>query len=369
MGKTKSIDTHNGGWKHDIGRKGTGAPGKKRKQATKELGKFKDFTHGDGRRFEQKVPAGQKRMMQMMKAMQQRKESGGGKEVGKDKPTQLGLDTGADSVHPDKAKRQDKAKKKKQKDDNFDPAAAQWLTTANGGRGGVDGEGAAGVVPSPADARKPLERLPDESMRDYSKRLKEYTRKNRITDIREGRKKEAKSKLWLKERKIAKKEKRRARLEASQKRAAKRTAGRSGDTSSEDEAEEDRIRQRNRNRVGAATAQKRRQEERSESEEEEEYEDEPSAFGEGKGWAGAVQAMRPPQFNTGEGNAKTEAKGLGKVRVGGFKSSALHRMRAIEEYRKHRGTAGALSLPGGGRVRKAEDGTQEHTFENKTYDD
>lgn len=121
MGKTKSIDTHNGGWKHDIGRKGTGAPGKKRKQATKELGKFKDFTHGDGRRFEQKVPAGQKRMMQMMKAMQQRKESGGGKEVGKDKPTQLGLDTGADSVHPDKAKRQDKAKKKKQKDDNFDP--------------------------------------------------------------------------------------------------------------------------------------------------------------------------------------------------------------------------------------------------------
>ena len=140
------------------------------------------------------------------------------------------------------------------------------------------------------------------------------------------------------------------------------------DSSSEDEAEEDRIRQRNRNRVGAATAQQRRQEEQSESEDEED-EDVPSAFGEGKGWAGAVQAMRPPQFNTGEGNARTEAKGLGKVRVGGFKSSALHRMRAIEEYRTHRGTAGALLLPGGGRVRKAEDGTQQHTFENKTYDD
>ena len=43
MGKTKSIDTHNGGWKQDVGRKGTGAPGKKRKQTSKKLGKFKDL--------------------------------------------------------------------------------------------------------------------------------------------------------------------------------------------------------------------------------------------------------------------------------------------------------------------------------------
>ena len=88
----------------------------------------------------------------------------------------------------------------------------------------------------------------------------------------------------------------------------------------------------------------------------------------GKGWAGPVQAERPPQFRNGDGNATVEASGLGKARVGGFKSTALQRMRAIEEYRKHRGTAGALSLPGGGRVRRAEDGAQKHVFVNKSYD-
>ncbi len=360
MGKTKSIDTHNGGWRHDEGRKGGGAPGKKRKQVSKSLGKFKEFTHDEGRRFEQKVPAGQKRMMQMMRAMQARTQDGGGKLKPKS-----GLDTGADSVHPDKAKRLSKAKKKKDKekqDGSFDPAAAQWLSTANGGRGGLDGEGDAGVAPSPAVARKPLERLPDESMHDYSKRLKEYTRKNRIVDIRERRKKDAKAKIWLKDRKIAKKEKRQARLEASRKRAAKRTAGRSGDTSSEDEAEEEHIRQRNRADVARRSQREQVQEDRV-------AEDEPPRFGVGKGWAGQVQAERPPQFKVGGGNATVEASGLGEARVGGFKSSALQRMRAIEEYRKHRGTVGALSLPGGGRVRKAEDGAQEHVFVNKSYDD
>ena len=86
----------------------------------------------------------------------------------------------------------------------FDPAAAQWLSTANGGRGGLDGEGDAETGPSTADARKPPERLPDEPMEDYTKRLKDFTRKNRLATIRESRKKDAKSKLWLKERKIAK---------------------------------------------------------------------------------------------------------------------------------------------------------------------
>ena len=357
MGKTKSIDTHNGGWRHDEGRKGAGAPGKKRKQVSRSLGKFKEFTHDEGRRFEQKVPAGQKRMMQMMRAMQERTKQGGGKPN-----ANSGLDTGADSVHPDKAKRLSKAKKKKEKqkqDSSFDPAAAQWLSTANGGRGGLDGEGDTGVVPSPADSRKPLERLPDESMQDYSKRLKEYTRKNRIVDIRERRKKDAKAKVWLKDRKIAKKEKRKARLEASRKRAAKRTAGRSGDTSSDDEAEEEHIRQRNR-------ADEAR---RSQVQTDSDIHDEPQRFGVGKGWAGQVQAERPPQFKVGDGNATVEATGLGKARAAGFKSAALQRMRAIEEYRKHRGTAGALLLPDGGRVRKAEDGAQEHVFVNKSYDD
>lgn len=349
MGKTKKIDTHNGGWTHDSGRKGTGAPGKKRKQTSRSLGKFKEFTHDEGRRFEQKVPAGQKRMMQMMRAMQERTKDGGGKLKSGHKQSG-GLDTGADSIHPDKAKRLSKAKKKQEKekqDGSFDPAAAQWLSTTNGGRGGLDGPDDAGVVPAPAAVRKPLERLPDESMPDYSKRLKEYTRKNKLADIRQSRKKDAKAKLWLKERKIAKKEKRRVRLEASHRRAGKRTAGRSGDTSSEDEAEEEHIRRRNSRREDSAV------------------EDEPPTFGVGKGWAGQVQAERPPQFKVGHGNATVEAAGLGRARVSAFKSSALQRMRAIEEYRKHRGTAGALSLPGGGRVRKAENGPQEHAFVNK----
>lgn len=366
MGRTKSIDTHNGGWSHGTGRKGKGAPGKKRKQASRRLGQYKGFTHDEARRFEQKVPAGQKRMMQMMRAMEERNKDEGGKQKLKQKQKHSsGLDNGADRVHPDKAKRLEKAKKNKQKvkqDDDFDPAAAQWLSTANGGRGGLDGEGDAGVATSPADARKPPERLPDEPMEDYCKRLKAFTRQNRLADVRETRKKNAKSKLWLKERKIAKKEKRRARLEASRKRAAKRTAGRSGDTSSEDEAEEEQIRQENR-----TDAARRQQAQLQESEDEQE--DEPPTFGVRKGWAGPEQAERPPQFKNGDGNAKVEASGLGKARVGAFKSTALQRMRAIEEYRKRRGTAGALSLPGGGRVRKVEDGEQEHVFVNKSYDD
>ena len=208
MGKTKSIDTHNGGWKQDVGRKGTGAPGKKRKQTSKKLGKFKDFTEDDGKKFEQKVPAKQKRMMMMMKDMQEKraqKEANGGK-GGKHNSRAATLDTGADSVHPDKAKRQ---QKKERKEKNGDSAVAQWMTTENGGRGGLDGpDGVEAPTAAPSTGRKPLERLPDEPMKDYSKRLKEYTRKNMITDIRDSKKKAAKQKAWLQNRKIGKKEKR-----------------------------------------------------------------------------------------------------------------------------------------------------------------
>jgi hypothetical protein len=352
MGKTKSIDTHNGGWKHEVGRKGTGAPGQKRKQTSRKLGKFKDFTDDDGRRFEQKVPAKQKRMMMMMKEMQEKRVQ---KEAGVKKVKHNGraamLDTGADSVHPEKAKRQQQQKKKEK---NEDTTTAQWLTTENGGRGGLDGpNGVEAPQAAPSTGRKPLEMLPDESMKDYSRRLKAYTRKNMLTDIRDSRKKAVKQKAWLQDRKISKKEKKKAKLAASAKRAAKRTAGRSGDTSSDDEEDQAMIRKRNNI--------------------DDEYEDEPSSFGTGKGWAGAEQAERPPQFGTGEGKARTEAKGLGKARVSSFQSTALHRMRAIEQYRKQKGTgaggAKSLILPSGGMYKKAEEGGQEHTFVNKKYDD
>ena len=102
------------------------------------------------------------------------------------------------------------------------------------------------------------------------------------------------------------------------------------------------------------------------------YEDEPSSFGTDKAWAGAEQAERPPMFGT-QGKGKITAKGLGQARVSSFQSTALHRMRAIEQYRKQKGTdaggAKGLVLPSGGLFKRAEEGDQEHTFVNKTYDD
>ena len=102
------------------------------------------------------------------------------------------------------------------------------------------------------------------------------------------------------------------------------------------------------------------------------FEDEPSSFGTDKGWAGAEQAERPPMFGAAgkvsfqwknpdfllrnpdslirnsdfllknvdfiSKQGKVTAKGLGKARVGSFQSTALHRMRAIEQYRKQKGT-------------------------------
>ena len=119
------------------------------------------------------------------------------------------------------------------------------------------------------------------------------------------------------------KEARRERLEASRKRASRNQAkgsSRFGDTSEEEDGDEDEE--------------------------------------DARAWAGPVQAERPPQFSTGSGGETVEAKGLGKARVGQFRGASIARLRAIEQYRAKRGTTD-FSLPG---APVAESGSQVHTF-------
>ena len=315
MPKTKRVDTHNGGWVHGVGRKGTGAPGKKRRQGSRRLGQFKDLSAEEGKQFEQKVPAGQKRLMSLMRKMQ-----GGGRLRG-------GLDDGPKPKQKQKPRKQDGGAAAEEPDaaaaaaaEPVDAGTARWLSTADGGTGGLD----AGEEPASAASRpEPLERLPNEPMKEYKKRLAAHTRKAMLKDIRASRKSSQKKKTFLQEKKKRKKEARRERLEASRKRASRNQAkgsSRFGDTSEEEDGDEDEE--------------------------------------DARAWAGPVQAERPPQFSTGSGGETVEAKGLGKARVGQFRGASIARLRAIEQYRAKRGTTD-FSLPG---APVAESGSQVHTF-------